>query len=257
MTAMTSAAGASTVIDWVDWSAMGSRLAVPRCSASRPPGALLLTGSNCRLDLPGRPRPGPRATVPPDGRGGEDQACASSAFPRPPRWGPTRPSPTCSPRTSPRSATRPASASAATAQWQDVTWKEFGDQVAGVAKGLIASGVAAGDRVALQAKTRYEWAVIDFAIWTAGAVAVPIYETSSADQVAWILSDSGATAVIVERDEHAERRRVRARPGARPAVGPRHRRRRGRHADPGRQGRARQRARGPPRDAARPTAWPR
>ena len=87
--------------------------------------------------------------------------------------------------------------------WQDVTWKEFGDQVAGVAKGLIASGVAAGDRVALQAKTRYEWAVIDFAIWTAGAVTVPIYETSSADQVAWILSDSGATAVIVERDEHA------------------------------------------------------
>ncbi len=87
--------------------------------------------------------------------------------------------------------------------WQDVTWKEFGEQVAGVAKGLIASGVAAGDRVALQAKTRYEWAVIDFAIWTAGAVTVPIYETSSADQVAWILSDSGATAVIVERDEHA------------------------------------------------------
>jgi long-chain acyl-CoA synthetase len=88
-------------------------------------------------------------------------------------------------------------------QWQDVTWKEFGDQVAGVAKGLIASGVAAGDRVALQAKTRYEWAVIDFAIWTAGAATVPIYETSSADQVAWILSDSGATAILVERDEHA------------------------------------------------------
>jgi long-chain acyl-CoA synthetase len=88
-------------------------------------------------------------------------------------------------------------------QWQDVTWKEFGDQVAGVAKGLIASGVSAGDRVALQAKTRYEWAVIDFAIWAAGAVTVPIYETSSPDQVAWILSDSGATAVIVERDEHA------------------------------------------------------
>src|SRR4051812_14238578 len=87
--------------------------------------------------------------------------------------------------------------------WQDVTWKEFGDQVAGVAKGLIASGVEAGDRVALQAKTRYEWPVMDFAIWTAGGVTVPIYETSSADQVAWILSDSGATAVIVERDEHA------------------------------------------------------
>jgi long-chain acyl-CoA synthetase len=88
-------------------------------------------------------------------------------------------------------------------QWQDVTWKEFGDAVAGVAKGLIASGVAAGDRVALQAKTRYEWVVIDFAIWTAGAVTVPIYETSSPDQVAWILSDSAATAIIVEKDEHA------------------------------------------------------
>jgi long-chain acyl-CoA synthetase len=88
-------------------------------------------------------------------------------------------------------------------QWRDVTWKEFGDQVAGVAKGLVASGVSAGDRVALQAKTRYEWAVIDFAIWTAGGATVPIYETSSADQVAWILSDSGATAAVVERDEHA------------------------------------------------------
>jgi long-chain acyl-CoA synthetase len=88
-------------------------------------------------------------------------------------------------------------------QWQDVTWKEFGDTVAGVAKGLIASGVAAGDRVALQAKTRYEWVVMDFAIWTAGAVTVPIYETSSPDQVSWILSDSAATAIIVEKDEHA------------------------------------------------------
>jgi long-chain acyl-CoA synthetase len=87
--------------------------------------------------------------------------------------------------------------------WQDVTWKQFGQEVEGVAKGLIASGVAAGDRVALQAKTRYEWTVLDFAIWTAGGVVVPIYETSSADQVAWILADSGATAVIVERDEHA------------------------------------------------------
>jgi long-chain acyl-CoA synthetase len=87
--------------------------------------------------------------------------------------------------------------------WQDVTWKEFGAQVAGVAKGLIAAGVAPGDRVALQAKTRYEWTVLDFAIWTAGAAVVPIYETSSPDQVAWILSDSGATVVVVERDEHA------------------------------------------------------
>ncbi|SFF16514.1 AMP-dependent synthetase/ligase [Blastococcus tunisiensis] len=88
-------------------------------------------------------------------------------------------------------------------QWHDVTWTEFGAEVSGVAKGLVAAGVAAGDRVALQAKTRYEWTVLDFAIWTAGAVVVPIYETSSPDQVAWILSDSGATAIVVERDEHA------------------------------------------------------
>jgi long-chain acyl-CoA synthetase len=89
-------------------------------------------------------------------------------------------------------------------QWTDVTWREFGEQVSGVAKGLIAGGVQAGDRVALQAKTRYEWTVCDFAIWAAGAVVVPIYETSSPDQVAWILSDSGATAAIVERGEHAD-----------------------------------------------------
>src|SRR3954449_1055158 len=89
-------------------------------------------------------------------------------------------------------------------QWRDVTWKQFGDQVAGVAKGLIASGVGAGDRVALQARTRYEWTVCDFAIWAAGAVTVPVYETSSTDQVAWILSDSGAKAAIVEKSEHAE-----------------------------------------------------
>ncbi|MGY1835500.1 AMP-dependent synthetase/ligase [Blastococcus sp. SYSU DS0510] len=88
-------------------------------------------------------------------------------------------------------------------RWTDVTWRQFGEEVRGVAKGLIAAGVAAGDRVALQAKTRYEWTVLDYAIWTAGAVVVPIYETSSADQVAWILSDSGATVAVVERDEHA------------------------------------------------------
>jgi long-chain acyl-CoA synthetase len=88
-------------------------------------------------------------------------------------------------------------------RWTDVTWREFGEQVRGVAKGLVAAGVQAGDRVALQAKTRYEWTVVDFAIWTAGAVVVPVYETSSTDQVAWILADSGATAMIVEKGEHA------------------------------------------------------
>jgi long-chain acyl-CoA synthetase len=88
-------------------------------------------------------------------------------------------------------------------RWEDVTWREFGEQVAGVAKGLVAAGVRPGDRVALQAKTRYEWPLLDFAIWTAGAVTVPVYETSSPDQVAWILADSGAVAAIVERAEHA------------------------------------------------------
>jgi hypothetical protein len=88
-------------------------------------------------------------------------------------------------------------------RWEDVTWRRFGEQVAGVAKGLVAAGVQPGDRVALQAKTRYEWPLLDFAIWTAGAVTVPVYETSSPDQVAWILADSGAVAAIVERAEHA------------------------------------------------------
>jgi long-chain acyl-CoA synthetase len=89
-------------------------------------------------------------------------------------------------------------------RWEDVTYKEFGAQVDGVAKGLIAAGVGPGDRVALQAKTRYEWTVLDFAIWRAGGVVVPIYETSSPDQVAWILSDSGATVAVVEKAEHAD-----------------------------------------------------
>ncbi|PZA19995.1 long-chain fatty acid--CoA ligase [Modestobacter versicolor] len=87
--------------------------------------------------------------------------------------------------------------------WEDVTYSAFATQVAGVAKGLVAGGVQPGDRVGLLAKTRYEWTVLDFAIWTAGAVVVPIYETSSADQIAWILSDSGARALVVENAEHA------------------------------------------------------
>jgi len=82
--------------------------------------------------------------------------------------------------------------------WQAVTAKEFDAEIRGVAKGLIASGVQAGDRVALMAKTRYEWTILDFAIWFAGAVTVPIYETSSAEQVEWILSDSGSVALVVE-----------------------------------------------------------
>jgi long-chain acyl-CoA synthetase len=88
-------------------------------------------------------------------------------------------------------------------RWEDVTYAEFAAQVAGVAKGLVAGGVQPGDRVGLLAKTRYEWTVLDYAIWTAGAVVVPIYETSSADQIAWILSDSGARALVVETAQHA------------------------------------------------------
>jgi long-chain acyl-CoA synthetase len=88
-------------------------------------------------------------------------------------------------------------------RWEDVTYAEFAAQVAGVAKGLVAGGVQPGDRVGLLARTRYEWTVLDYAIWTAGAVTVPVYETSSPDQIAWILSDSGARALVVETAQHA------------------------------------------------------
>ncbi|HEX8631580.1 MAG TPA: AMP-binding protein [Catenuloplanes sp.] len=87
--------------------------------------------------------------------------------------------------------------------WQPVTSAEFATEVAAVAAGLVASGVGPGDRVGLLSRTRYEWTVVDYAIWTAGAVCVPIYETSSAEQVRWILGDSGAVAVVVETAEHA------------------------------------------------------
>jgi long-chain acyl-CoA synthetase len=82
--------------------------------------------------------------------------------------------------------------------WQDVTASEFRDEVAALAKGFIAAGIGEGDRVGLLSRTRYEWTVVDYALWAAGAVTVPIYETSSAEQVEWILSDSGARAIVVE-----------------------------------------------------------
>ncbi|MBB4930832.1 long-chain acyl-CoA synthetase [Lipingzhangella halophila] len=90
-------------------------------------------------------------------------------------------------------------------QWHDVTCKQFRDDVAATAKALIAAGVEHGDRVALMSRTRYEWTTIDYAIWSVGGVTVPIYDTSSADQTQWILSDSGSKAVFVETAEHAER----------------------------------------------------
>lgn len=86
--------------------------------------------------------------------------------------------------------------------WQDVTFAAFRDEVAAVAKGFLAAGLQPGDRVGLISQTRYEWTLIDYALWAAGAVTLPIYETSSADQVEWCLSDSGARGVVVESDEH-------------------------------------------------------
>ncbi len=86
--------------------------------------------------------------------------------------------------------------------WSDVTARAFADDVARVAGGLVAAGIEPGDRVALMSRTRYEWTVADYAVWTAGAVAVPIYETSSASQIEWIIGDSGAKAMFAESDEH-------------------------------------------------------
>ncbi|HET6153064.1 MAG TPA: AMP-dependent synthetase/ligase [Marmoricola sp.] len=89
--------------------------------------------------------------------------------------------------------------------WADVTAAQFLAEVQAVAKGLVAAGVEAGDRVALLSRTRYEWTLFDYAIWFAGAATVPIYETSSAEQIEWILADSGARAVIAETPEHTGR----------------------------------------------------
>jgi long-chain acyl-CoA synthetase len=87
--------------------------------------------------------------------------------------------------------------------WIDVTNAEFLADVRALAKGLMARGIGLGERVAIMSKTRYEWAVTDFAIWMAGAVSVPIYETSAALQVGWIINDSACTAVILETPSHA------------------------------------------------------
>src|ERR1017187_2694943 len=111
--------------------------------------------------------------------------CANSAF-RP--W-----------RRSPPPPTSPMPSSAGSFQsWQDVTAAQFSGEVVAVAKGLVAAGIEAGDRVALMSHTRYEWTLIDYAIWVAGAVTVPVYETSSAEQAEWILADSGVRACFVE-----------------------------------------------------------
>jgi len=87
--------------------------------------------------------------------------------------------------------------------WHDVTAATFHAEVTALAKGLVAVGVEPGDRIGLMSATRYEWTLIDYAIWAAGAVTVPIYETSSAEQVEWMLGDSAARAVFAENDKHA------------------------------------------------------
>ncbi|MFZ2174391.1 MAG: long-chain fatty acid--CoA ligase [Rhodococcus sp. (in: high G+C Gram-positive bacteria)] len=87
--------------------------------------------------------------------------------------------------------------------WVDVTAEDFGALVTGVAKGLIANGVRPGDRVALLCSTRFEWALLDYAIWAAGAASVPIYDSSSHDQIRWLIEDSGAVAAVVETAAHA------------------------------------------------------
>ena len=89
--------------------------------------------------------------------------------------------------------------------WVDLTAKEFESRVIKVAKGLVAAGVQPGQAVAIMSRTRFEWALIDFAIWYAGAVSVPIYESSAPSQIEWILSDADCVALFVENKEHESR----------------------------------------------------
>lgn len=98
------------------------------------------------------------------------------------------------------------------ADWLAVTAADFHTQVRMVAGGLIAAGVQAGDRVVLMARTRYEWTLLDYALWYAGAVTVPVYETSSTDQLRWIMEDSQAVAAIGETLAHTARLAEAARP---------------------------------------------
>ena len=88
--------------------------------------------------------------------------------------------------------------------WQPLTASQVEEEIRATAKGLVAAGIQIGDRVAIMARTRFEWTILDFAIWYAGGCTVPIYETSSAEQVDWILNDSGSVAMIVETPTHKE-----------------------------------------------------
>jgi len=87
--------------------------------------------------------------------------------------------------------------------WTPVTVRQFDAEVVAVAKGLVARGVEPGDTVGIMSRTRYEWTLLDFAVWAAGAVPVPVYETSSAEQVQWIMSDSAISIMVAETAENA------------------------------------------------------
>jgi long-chain acyl-CoA synthetase len=89
--------------------------------------------------------------------------------------------------------------------WTDVSAKDFLEQVEDLAKGFIAAGINPGDAVGIMSRTRYEWALVDYALWFAGAVSVPIYETSAPAQIEWVLSDSNSVALFVETGEHQSR----------------------------------------------------
>ncbi|KQS08235.1 long-chain fatty acid--CoA ligase [Curtobacterium sp. Leaf183] len=89
--------------------------------------------------------------------------------------------------------------------WTTITAAEVERRVRGIAKGFVAAGLEPGAHVAILSRTRLEWTLVDFAVWTAGLVSVPVYETSSPDQVRWILGDSESVAVVVEQEEHARR----------------------------------------------------
>ncbi len=89
--------------------------------------------------------------------------------------------------------------------WRDVTARAFEQQVIALAKGFVAAGIQPGEKVAFIARTTYDWTLVDFALFYAGAVMVPVYETSSPTQISWILSDSGAIAAIVESADHGAR----------------------------------------------------
>ncbi|MEU5211575.1 long-chain fatty acid--CoA ligase [Streptomyces sp. NPDC020742] len=87
--------------------------------------------------------------------------------------------------------------------WQNVTAGQFRDEVMALAKGLLAQGVRFGDRVGIMSRTRYEWTLFDFALWSIGAQSVPLYPTSSAEQVFWMLHNANVSACLVEHEDHA------------------------------------------------------